>query len=94
MSNNRDAFSYRMSHAIKLIKQLDLTFGFGFRYSKDTKGKSTYSYNNSQSIGYKLSKIYFGISHYNGGFTDDGDVSLWYIDKYRRNLKAFFKFSF
>ena len=94
VASDRDAFSYRMSHAVKLIKKLMLELSFGFRYSKDIKGESTYSYNNSQSISYKLSKFHFGISYRNDGFTNDGDVSFWYIDKYRRNLKAFLVFSF
>ena len=94
VANNRDSFSYSMSHSIELIKRLTFKLGFGFRYSKNTKGESDYSYNNSQSINYSFSKLHLGVSYHNGGFTNDGDVSLWYIDKYRRNLKANLGYSF
>ena len=94
VANTRDAFSYSMNHYIKIIKNLTFVLGFGIQYKKNTQGESTYSYNNTQSIKYALSKLFFGLSYQNGGFTDDGDIDFWYVDRYRRNLKAVLGYSF
>ena len=94
VANNRNSFSYAMSHSIKLIGKLVFKLGFGFRYSQDTKGESNYSYNNNQSLSYTLSKLRLGVSYYNGDFTSDDDVEFWYIDRYRKNLKLFLGYSF
>lgn len=61
-----------------------LLAGFGVRWSHLTDNNTDYAYNNFQTLSYNYKKLSFFLTHSNGGFTEDGKVSLWFIDRYRK----------
>ena len=69
-------------------------FGFSARKSQKTDDSEGFNYNNRQSLTYSYKKASLTISHVNGGFVDDGNVDLWFVDKYRRLVSASLGMSF
>ncbi len=61
-----------------------LLAGFGVRWSHLTDNNTDYAYNNFQTLSYNYKKLSFFLTHSNGGFTEDGKVSLWFIDRHRK----------
>jgi hypothetical protein len=47
-------------------------------------GFTGYSYNNTLSLAKSWEKMTVAFSYENGGFTDNGEVNMWYVDRYRR----------
>ncbi len=97
ISNNptaQAAYGYSLGASVPIIGKLSAGLGFGMRRTRFTDGFRSFSYSNSQSLSYSLGKMSMSVSHSNGGFTGDGNVELWYIDKYRRLMSASLGYSF
>lgn len=77
-----------------LTKDILVMLAFGFRWGRFTDGNTDYSYNNSQMVSYSLKKTNLYIRHTNGGYTEDGRVYLWFIDKYRNYVDAGISYDF
>lgn len=77
-----------------LTKDILFMLAFGFRWGRFTDGNTDYSYNNSQMISYAFKKTNFYLRHTNGGYTEDGRVYLWFIDKYRNYVDAGISYDF
>lgn len=74
--------------SINAIKHVSLLLAFGIRWGQFTDGNSDYSYNNSQTLSFSYKKSSFYVRHTNGGYTEDGRVYLWFIDKSRKYVDA------
>lgn len=77
-----------------LTPNLSLLAGFGIRWSHLTDGNSDYAYNNFQTLSYTYKSVSAFITHSNGGFTEDGKVSLWFIDRYRKLIDVGVSYDF
>ena len=53
-----------------------------------------YDYDNIFGLSDTWGKVTATISYENGGFTDNGDFSLWYIDDYRRIARFSLSYAF
>jgi hypothetical protein len=79
---------------ISISKQISLLLGFGIRWGKFTDGNTDYSYNNSQTVSYARENVSLFFRHTNGGYTEDGKLYLWYIDKNRNYVDAGMSYDF
>jgi hypothetical protein len=70
--------------AFTISKNWSLLTGFGIRWSHLTDNNTDYAYNNFQTLNYNYRKLSFFLTHSNGGFTEDGKVSLWFVDRNRK----------
>ncbi len=77
-----------------MFSKLSLLLGFGVRWGQFTDGNNDYSYNNSQTLSYSYKNISAFVSHINGGYTENGDIYLWYIDKNRNYFTAGISYDF
>lgn len=97
ISNNptsNAAYGWSIGSSIPIVGKLSAGLGFGMRRTRYTDGFHSFSYSNSQSLNYSLGSLSMSVSHSNGGYTDDGKVEFWYIDKYRRLVSANVGYSF
>lgn len=81
-------YTYGWDNSFDIWRGLSINFGFGLRMTYYLDGSQSYSYENTYSLNYQWSWISAYVSYANGGFTDDGKVDLWFIDKYRRVVSA------
>ncbi len=88
------AYGWTVDSSIPIVGELSAGLGFGIRRTRYSDGFHSFSYSNSQSLSYSLGSLSMSVSHSNGGYTDDGTVELWYVDKYRRLVKATLAYSF
>lgn len=79
---------------VTLIENLFLSVGFGFKWTRLADGNSDYSYFNKQSLIYQWNSTSLILSHMNGGFTEDGNVYLWFIDRNRKMISAGVSYAF
>jgi hypothetical protein len=79
---------------ITITDKLSLLLAFGIRWGEFSDGNTDYSYNNSQTLSYSLKKTSFYVRHTNGGYTEDGRVYLWFIDKNRKYIDAGVSYDF
>jgi hypothetical protein len=79
---------------INVTERVSLLLAFGIRWGEFSDGNSDYSYNNSQTLSYSLKKTSFYVRHTNGGYTEDGRVYLWFIDKNRKYIDAGVSYDF
>ena len=93
-ANSTNSYGYSISGSVRVIGGLKVGAGFGMRRSRYTDGFHDFSYNNTQSISYLWKHWSAAISHSNGGYTEDGNVELWYIDKYRRVISGSLGYEF
>lgn len=77
-----------------ITKDINVLLAFGFRWGHFADGNSDYSYNNSQMVSYSLKRMNLYVRHTNGGYTEDGRVYLWFIDKYRNYVDAGISYDF
>jgi hypothetical protein len=77
-----------------ITSEISVLLGFGARWGKFVDGNSDYSYNNSQTLNYSRKNISVYISHVNGGYTENGDIYLWFIDKNRNFVTAGVSYDF
>lgn len=87
-------YSYTLGAGVKLIWNLKVGASFGVRRSRYTDGFTDFSYNNTQSLSWAAGAWSAALTHTNGGYTDDGEVSLWYVDRYRRLVSGTIGYSF
>jgi hypothetical protein len=94
-TSNPDYFyTYKLVNALHFWGSYKIAYTFGFkatRYMDDFWG---YNYQNSISIGKSWQNFSASLVYTNGGFTDDGTVSLWYIDEYRSIGQLILNYSF
>ncbi|MBX3021152.1 MAG: hypothetical protein KF799_05690 [Bdellovibrionales bacterium] len=84
-NSNPDMFyTYKMSHSVRLYRTFKLSYSFGLKLTRALDASSKYAYNNTIMISQTWNSFSFALAYDNGGFTDDGSVSLWYIDEHRR----------
>jgi hypothetical protein len=82
---NPDYFwTYKLSNVVKIYKGLRASYAFGAKVTRYMDDFVGYSYSNSFSLSYIWPHFSVALAYENGGFTDDGTISLWYIDQYRR----------
>lgn len=81
-------FTYEWDNSLRLIGKLSFDFSFGFKLTRYLDQSQLYSYNNSIGLSYEWRNLFPFVSYENGGFTEDGKVDAWFIDRYRRILSA------
>ena len=92
--NTRDGTFYLGSVAVNIWGGLSGTVGTGVKLSRKVDGSNDYAYNNFQTLAYSFGELGLSVTHENGGFTREGDVSLWYVDQYRRIVSGSVSYSF
>lgn len=86
--------SYHLSNAWNFWAQWYLGYDFGIKMTRFLDDYFSYSYSNRYTLSYDGNPLSVELSYENGGFTDHGDVDLWYIDGYRRIVKANVAYAF
>lgn len=87
-------YGYDLGASVRVIGGLRVGAGLGIRRTRYTDGFHDFSYKNTQTISYTLKSWSLAVKHTNGGYTDDGRVDFWYVDKYRRLVSALLGYEF
>jgi hypothetical protein len=95
LTANPDYFyTYKLSNVVKIYRGLRASYSFGAKVTRYMDDFIGYSYSNSFSLSYVWPHLSVGLAYDNGGFTDDGTVSLWYLDQYRRLARLVVGYTF
>jgi len=82
---NPDYFvTYKLGAGMRFWGSYKIGYVFGLKTTRYLDGFWGYNYQNSIVLSKSWGNLTVAVSYDNGGFTDDGMVSLWYIDEYRR----------
>ncbi len=85
LNANPDYFwTYKLSNVFRVYKGFRATYTFGAKVTRYMDEFIGYNYSNSVSLSYVWPRVSLALAYDNGGFTDDGTISLWYIDQHRR----------
>lgn len=89
-------FSGSMSPMLSwsVLSKFSFLLGFGVRWGQFTDGSNDYSYNNTQTLSFSHKNFAAFVSHINGGYTENGDIYLWYIDRNRNYFTAGISYDF
>lgn len=87
-------YTYKWSNGFKIGKRAKISYSFGMKLTRSLDGFWTYAYSNTLGLSYALNRLSVVLAYDNGGFTDKGEVDLWYIDDYRRLFRAAVSYSF
>ena len=93
-ANPSHFYTYRLSNVFKVYRGFRASYNFGAKLTEYTDGFTGYAYSNTVSLSYVWPKVSFSVAYDNGGFTDNGDISLWYVDQYRRLARAVVGYTF
>ena len=87
-------FLYKFENSYALAKDIHIGFGLGVKITNYLDGSSLFNNNNSIFMGGKISKVIVAIAYENGGFTEEKQVDLWFIDRVRQmvTLSAAYEF--
>ena len=85
---------YSWSNALKLSEYFSLGTGFGLKQTRYLDGFWDYSYSTSLSASFTRKTWSMSLTSSNGGYTEDGRVSLWYVDRYRRLVSLSMAYQF
>lgn len=92
---NPDIFyTYKLVNSIRLFEKLRLSYSWGLKLTRYTDAFTSYSYSNTISLSTAWRKWGMAVAYDNGGFTDNGEMSLWYVDQYRRVVIAMLSYTF
>lgn len=92
---NQDSFAnYSFGNSLKVGAWFNISYSFGGKLTRYLDGSSTYSYSNIVGINRSWNQFSTYASYTNGGFTQDGEVSLWYLDQYRRLFRMGVSYAF
>ena len=95
LSANPDYFfSYKFANVFRLFGQTRFAYTFGAKVTRYMDDFVGYSYMNSFSLSQRFGKFTAVLAYENGGFTDRGEISLWFIDEYRRLARLKFNYTF
>lgn len=86
--NPTTSLSYRWFNFFRVGNGFSLGAGFGLKMQRYMDGFLGYEYNNSLVAFYTYRQWNFQLAYINGGFVDEGYVSLWFVDQYRRLVSA------
>lgn len=87
-------YTYSWSNSFRPHKKIDLSYSFVLRLTRLTNSETTYSYNNNLSLSTFTKNWVFSMVYSNGGFTEQGEVNLWYLDQYRRVMRFLAVYNF
>jgi hypothetical protein len=87
-------YGYSLSNSVRLWRALKFSYTWGIRYTRYLDDYLSYGYSNSYGLSYAFDSILVSLNYSAGGFTDDGEVSLWFIDDYRRVVSMSLAYSF
>lgn len=92
---NPDYFlTYALLSSVTFLKSFSLSYKFGLKTTRYLDNYWGYNYQNVIALSKKWRNMGLALTYSNGGFTDDGSVSLWYLDQYRRLLGFNLNFGF
>ncbi len=95
LSPNPDYFyTYKLSNVVKIYRGFRASYSFGAKVTRYMDGFHGYSYSNTASLSYVWPQLSLSLAYDNGGFTDQGDISLWYLDQYRRLARVVVGYTF
>jgi hypothetical protein len=94
-SPNPDYFyTYKFINGVKVFTNYSLTYSFGARMTRYLDGFLGYKYSNTLAVSRTWTDWRVSLSYENGGFTDDGTISMWYVDQYRRLITMGVRYTF
>lgn len=93
-ANPGTSIAYGLNNTVSVTSLFSLTFGFGLKQTRYLDGAWDYSYLTSMAGVLAKDNWSCTLSTTNGGYTDEGRVSLWYVDQYRRLVTLSFGLQF
>ena len=94
-SSNPDYFyNYRFDNSVRFWGNNKFTVSFGAKVTRYMDGFLGYTYNSSYTLSRSWNNLTIGASYVSGGFTDQGTVSLWYLNEYRRVATVMANYAF
>lgn len=93
-SNPDYFYIYGFSNSIRFLKTYKAFYNFGIKMTRYLDGFLSYNYTNTIGLGRSWDKTTVSLTYENGGFTENGDFSLWYLDRYRRLVRLNIGYSF
>jgi hypothetical protein len=95
LTPNPDYFiTYKLTNSLKFLGSWKIAYIFGFKSTRYLDNFWGYTYENTVKLSKSFGKVTAALSYLNGGFTDDGTLSLWYIDRYRSVAKFGINYEF
>jgi hypothetical protein len=92
---NPDYFAtYKLGNSIRFLKTWKVSYTFGLKATRYLDGFWGYNYQNTVSLAKTWKHLSVALAYDNGGFTDDGEVSMWYLDQYRRVGRLLINYAF
>lgn len=82
--NPGTSVAYSWSNSLAAGDHLSFSAGFGLKQTRYLDGFWDYAYNTFAGMTLAMGKWSLSFNTSNGGYTEDGRVSFWYIDQYRR----------
>jgi hypothetical protein len=87
-------FTYKFANVFRLFGQTRLAYTFGVKVTRYMDDFVGYSYLNTISLSQRFGKFTAILAYENGGFTDKGEISLWFVDEYRRLARLALNYTF
>lgn len=87
-------YTYKFINSIRFAQTYKLSYTFGAKVTRYLDDFIGYSYSNSLSLSKAWKSFSMSLSYDNGGFTDEGYISLWYVDDYRRVMRLMMSYAF
>lgn len=87
-------FTYKFANVFRLFGQTRFSYTFGTKITRYMDSFVGYEYMNSFALSQRMGKFTAIMSYENGGFTDRGEISLWFIDQYRRLARVSLNYTF
>jgi hypothetical protein len=92
---NPDMFyTYKFVNSLRFWKTYRFSVSWGVKVTRYLDHFVGYSYSTTISLSKSWRHFALGAAYDNGGFTDDGQVRLWYLDQYRRVAMLMLNYSF
>lgn len=87
-------YTYKFINSLRFAQTYKISYTFGAKVTRYLDEFIGYSYSNSVSLSKAWENFAMSLSYDNGGFTDEGYISLWYIDDNRRVMRLMMSYAF
>lgn len=92
--NPGTSITYSLGTNLKMTDNLGISASFGLKRTRYLDGFWDYSYGSTVAISLNGENWSASLATSQGGYTEDGTVSLWYLNEYRRIVSVSFGYRF
>jgi hypothetical protein len=94
-NTNPDLYlTYGMSGSYRFLNSYQFAYTFSLRATRYLDGFVGYAYDNYITLSRSWKQLTVAGTYSNGGFTEKGEVTFWYLDQYRRIVRLAIQYTF